>query len=295
MSEHTLTTVIGAYPHTEPLKDGRVQSDLLTLDHINYQPVHDAFPIMVNDLKFDVCEMAIATFLQARDAGIALSLLPVALVGRFQHSFLVRGTGTEIRRPEDLAGRRVGVRAYTVTTGMWVRGILQHQYGVHTNGITWRTYDPSHVASYQNPPNVESAPRGSSLLDDVTHGRTDAAIIGGASSSRDVVPVIQNPDAASRAWYDEHQLVPVNHLVAVRSELLRAEPQIGPELVRMFARAKSVGGVPPSGLAGELGVDPTPIGAEALLPAVAMAAELCFEQELLRAPIDASALFEVTG
>ena len=150
MSTLELTTVVGSYPHTVPLKDGRVGSESVTLRHETVDPVHDAFGAMVNDLKFDVCEMAIATFLQAKAADVPLTLLPVVTVGRFQHRMLVRAR-TGGPAPEDLAGRTVGVRAYTVATGMWVRGLLQQQYGVDSDSVTWQTYESASCRRLHQP------------------------------------------------------------------------------------------------------------------------------------------------
>ncbi len=272
MSTLELTTVVGSYAHTVPLKDGRVGSESVTLRHETVDPVHDAFGAMVNDLKFDVCEMAIATFLQAKAADVPLTLLPVVTVGRFQHRMLVRAR-TGGPAPEDLAGRTVGVRAYTVTTGMWVRGLLQQQYGVDSDSVTWQTYESPHVAGFTNPPNVLAPTGDGSLAGDAATGVTAAAIVGGAASSDDLTPVIDDPDEAARAWYAEHRVVPVNHLVTVRSELLADNPGLGAELVRMFSESKALADAPPDPLAASLGVDPTPVGVDRILPAVEMAAE----------------------
>ena len=109
MPDRVLTTVVGDYPHTAGLKDGRVGSDLLTLEHIRYEPVHDAFAEMAGEQKFDVCEMAIATYPQATDHGQPLTLLPIVLVGRFQHRYLAHRANGAVRRPEELGGHRVGL------------------------------------------------------------------------------------------------------------------------------------------------------------------------------------------
>ena len=136
------------------------------------------------------------------------------------------------------------------------------------------------------------APTGDgSLAGDAATGVTAAAIVGGAASSDDLTPVIDDPDEAARAWYAEHRVVPVNHLVTVRSELLADNPGLGAELVRMFSESKALADAPPDPLAASLGVDPTPVGVDRILPAVEMAAELCHRQHLVDAPPDVSTLF----
>jgi 4,5-dihydroxyphthalate decarboxylase len=293
MPARVLTTVVGDYPHTAGLKDGRVGSDLLTLEHIRYEPVHDAFAEMAGEQKFDVCEMAIATYLQATDHGQPLTLLPIVLVGRFQHRYLAHRANGAVRRPTELGGHRVGVRSYTVTTGLWVRGFLAEQYGVDLDSITWVGYEPPHVREYRNPPNVEAAPEGADILGMLRDGSTDAAVLGSANSAAgEIRPLIEDPDAAARDWYAEHQIVPVNHLVTIRSQLVREDPAIAGELIRMFSAAKALAGPGGTALERALGADPTPIGAVDVGPRVALAAELAHTQHLIaRRP----ALAEIFG
>lgn len=289
-----LKTVLGNHAHVRPLKEGRVATPGIVLDLIEYQPVHEAFAIMVNKLEFDVCEMAIATFLQARDAGIPLTLLPVGMIGRFQHRYLVGSADRGLLRPDDLAGRRIGVRSYSVTTGMWVRGLLEEQYGVDPSSVTWHTYEASHLAGYENPANVVVAPEGRSIVGDVADGVTDAAIVGADDPA--LRPLIEDPDAAARAWFETHRAVPINHLVAVRSDLLRERPELGPELVRYFQESRELAGpVQEEELVRELGAESAPIGVEALLPAVEIAADLCHRQGITTGTIDPTTIFEVAS
>ena len=92
---------------------------------------------MVRERRFDVCEMAIGTFLQAKAYGVALTLLPIAVAARFQESALLCRVDSDIRGPADLAGRRVGVRAYSQTTGLWLRGLLSDDFGVAPEDVRW--------------------------------------------------------------------------------------------------------------------------------------------------------------
>src|SRR5579863_1968887 len=112
-----LTIALGDYPHLQALKSGRVSSSLAKLDFAAVAPISRAFAPMVRELKYDVCEMAIATFLQAKAYGKKLCLLPIVTFARFQESALLCRAAGDIRGPADLRGRRVGVRAYSQTTG----------------------------------------------------------------------------------------------------------------------------------------------------------------------------------
>src|SRR5215210_2054040 len=173
-----LRTAIGRYPHTSALRDGRVSSDLTALDLDEIAPINRAFAPMVREGRFDVSEMAIATFLQAKAHGKPLVLLPVVMAARFQQSALLCRADGDIRGPGDLVGRRVGVRAYSQTTGVWLRGILADEHGVRPEAVRWVTFEDAHVAEYRDPPFAERAPPGSDLVAMLCHGELDAIIVG---------------------------------------------------------------------------------------------------------------------
>src|SRR5437660_7152596 len=146
-----LRTVLGDYPHTLPLKRGQVTSADVALEFVDVKPTNRAFKPMVREQQFDVCEMAIVTYLQARAYGKPLALLPAAMLGRFQHHCMLYNSARGTLAPEDLPGRRVGVRAYTQTTGVWLRGILANDYGVDLGAVRWITFEDAHVAEYRDP------------------------------------------------------------------------------------------------------------------------------------------------
>src|SRR5262249_23621626 len=140
-----LSTALGKYPHTEPLKDNRISSTLVSLQFAEVAPINRAFAPMVREQRFDVSEMAIAPFLQAKAYGKPLVLLPVVLAARFQQSALLCRTNSDIRGPRDLIGRRVGVRSYSQTTGVWLRGIMADLDGVRADELQWVTFEDAHV------------------------------------------------------------------------------------------------------------------------------------------------------
>lgn len=222
----TLTVMLGDYPHTRPLATGEIPVSDVDTRFRTASPVYSAFPRMVRDLEFDVCELALATYLQAREAGVPVTLLPVVLVGGSHHGSLTRPAQSPLTGPRQLIGQRVGVRAYSQTTGMWVRGILREEYGIESSDITWVTTEEPHVAQYREPGYVRRS-SATSVADLIRGKQVAAAVLGPRAiggQGGGLVPVIANPPAAARAWIDRHATVPVNHLVVVRDEVLRSSP-----------------------------------------------------------------------
>ncbi|MPZ15172.1 MAG: ABC transporter substrate-binding protein, partial [Chloroflexi bacterium] len=175
MQPVSLKTAVAPYGHTRALKDGSIRSEHLILDHVEVTPIIAAFRRMIRTLEFDVSEMALSTYLCARAHGKPLTAIPIFPLRTFLHGAIVYHTGTGIQNPKDLAGRRVGVRAYTVTSGVWVRGILKEEYGVDLDAVTWVTVDEEHVAEYSPPANVVRAD-GNDLSQMLLAGEIDAAI-----------------------------------------------------------------------------------------------------------------------
>lgn len=284
-----LRAALGAYKHTAALRSGQVASAKLRLQFAEVSPVNRAFAPMVREGCFDVCEMAIATFLQARAYGKPLVLLPVTMAARFQEAALLCRADSALRGPADLPGRRVGVRAYSQTTGMWLRGILAEDHGVPPNAVRWVTFEDAHVAEYRDPPWAERAPAGADMLAMLRAGELDAAVVGNdvPNDPGGLRPVFPDPAAAAAAaFWRKHGFVPVNHLVTVRRELAERRPDLIAELLRMFRDAKAAA---PAG-AGER--DPLPDGRAALRPAIELALRFSAEQGLLPRRIDIEEVWE---
>ena len=282
-----LRTAIGRYPHVDALRDGRVSSSLVALDVADIPMINRAFAPMVREGRFDVSEIAIATFLQAKAYGKPLVLLPVVLAARFQQSALLCRADGDIRGPQDLAGRRVGVRAYSQTTGVWLRSILADEHGVRPEAVRWITFEDAHVAEVRDPPWAERAPPGKDLLAMLRAGELDAVIVGNeVPDDPRLRPVFPDPEASAEAFWRQHGFVPVNHLVTVRRDLAEARPDLVAELVRMFREAKPA--APPRAD----GRDPYPFGRAALEPAVSLALRYTAEQGLLPGPLGLDEVWE---
>src|SRR5947207_5673356 len=145
-------TALVSYPHTQPLKDGTVVPRSFSFDFEDVPVIIKAFRRMVRGLEFDISEMAITTYLTAKAHGKRFTAVPVFPMRAFHHGAIVYNVKSDIRTPKDLEGRKVGVnRGYTVTTGLWARSILQHQYGVDLKKNTWVPSGDEHVAEYHPP------------------------------------------------------------------------------------------------------------------------------------------------
>jgi len=232
-----LKTALATYPHTKGLKDGTVTVPGVELDHVEVSPITAAFRRMCRGLEFDVTEMAITTYLTARAHGKAFTALPVFVMRQFHHSPIVYNVNSGVRSPKDLEGKKVGVRAYTVTTGVWTRGILATEYGVDLDKITWVVVDEEHVQEYRKPGNVEERPK-ANLGDLLVKGELAAAIGAGKIDSPDVKPLIPDAAAAEAAWYRKTGIYPINHTVVVKDSLLQSDPTLAPRLFEAFQAAK---------------------------------------------------------
>jgi 4,5-dihydroxyphthalate decarboxylase len=295
----TLRIAIGDYPHTLPLKRGTVASPWLTLDFVAVAPMHKAFKPMVREHAYDASEMALVTYLQAKAYGKGLTLLPAAMLARFQHGTLLCNAARRKLSPADLPGKRIGVRAYSQTTGAWIRGILQNDYRLDLSAVQWVTFEDAHVAEAKDPPGVIRAGADRDITQMLIDGELDAAIYGAAlPDDARLQSVIPDPDAAARAWYAVHGLVPVNHMVVVTDALLREKPQAVAELYRLLEAGKAAAGKPEAGIAAAGAIDTAPFGQAANRACLDLLMSYAAQQRLIPRPIAIDALYRpdrVTG
>ena len=271
-----LQTVLKTTALTTPLKDGALTSDQVVLDFSEISPIHKAFAPMVREAKFDISEMAIVTALQAIAFKRPVLLLPVVVASRFQRGCLVSYRPRGEIKPEQLRGKRIGVRSYTQTTGMWVRAHLVEDYGLATPDIHWITHDPAHVEQYQDPPFVEHPAGDIGLLDMLHEGDIDAAIFGNdLPEGDDYVPLIANAKAKDLAWAQQHGFVPINHVVAASAEICKREPAAVRAAYELLAQAES------QQAAGANGPRKTLSGFDTLRGPLAWIIDACLEQALL--------------
>ena len=233
-----LRTAFATRGHTEALKNGSVKPRTCDFDFEEVPVIIKAFRRMVRTQDFDVCELAMTTYLASRAHGKPFTAIPVFPMRAFHHGAIVYNTNSGIRVPKDLEGRNVGVnRGYTVTTGVWARSILQHEYGVDLDAVTWVLSGDEHVAEFRPPSNVVPIAAGKSMEDLVASGDIPAAI-GVQIDSSDVKPLIPNAKEAGFAALRRSGHYPINHTVVVRNDVLEAHPGLGDDLFDAFVEAK---------------------------------------------------------
>lgn len=259
-----LRTVTRTQRANAALKDGTVTPRGFGFDFEEVDPLISAFRLMVRGLRYDVCEMAFTTYLVAKEHGKQFTALPVFLVRGFHHGAILCNTDV-VSEPKDLEGKRVGVnRGYTVTTGVWARGVLAAEYGVDLDSVTWVLDGDEHVAEYEPPPNVVS----SGELDEQLATGELAAGIGIDVDAPDVAPLIPDAKEAGFRALRERGHYPINHLVVVRDDLLAAHSELARDVFDAFERAKDVyvqgGKLDPlhARVAQITGGDPLPYGVE---------------------------------
>jgi 4,5-dihydroxyphthalate decarboxylase len=251
-----LKTVLQRSSHTAALIDGDVVAEGVTLDFVDVRPAIAAYRRMVRHVEFDVCELAPTTYYIARACGLPFKALPVFLTRRFHHHGLVVQRDAGIHSPKDLEGKKVGVRAYSVTTGVWTRGILTNEYALDASKVMWVVDDEEHVTQLKLPPNVVHVPDGRSLAAMMAAGELAAAFTGNAGIGREGPPQAgweakERPSAPTYAellpdarnleaqWYRRTGIHPFHNLIVVKDDILDAHPWIARSLYDAFAEAKA--------------------------------------------------------
>jgi len=281
-----LRTNLADYPVTMALKEGRLASPLVDFDFCGPKTAHDGFKDMLRRSAYDAGELAIVTYLQAKIYGKPWVLLPVPIHGRFQHHCIGYNVEYGTLRPKDIEGRKVGVRTYAQTTGLWVRGILQHEYGVDLDKVNWLTIDESHLAEYHDPANCQQLPQGSRIAQMMLDGELAAAILG-VDMPKDprVRTLIPDPHAAAREWYQREGVVPINHLFVVHQDLSRRRPDVVREIYRLLAESRARA---PAAVVAAL----PPLGFQANRKGIGMAIDWAFEQKIIPRRLSIEELFD---
>lgn len=282
----TLRALLGDYPNTLALKRGEIGSSIVRFDFADVKTPNHAFKDVVRHQKFDVAELAIVTYLQAKAHGKPLVLLPAVVVGNFPHPLLVYNDERGRLSPSDLSGRRVGIRAYSVTTATWIRGILQNDYGVDLDSIRWVTFEDAHVAEYHDPATAERAPAGKQLVSILLNGEVDAAVVGGADlKDPRLQPVIPNPTAAAQEWCQRNRTTPINHMVVVKESLSKSNPEAVREIFRLLRESKQAASLAANSL------DPLQFGVEANRRSLELIIEYSVQQRLIPRRFEVDELF----
>jgi 4,5-dihydroxyphthalate decarboxylase len=231
-----LRTLLGDHACTAALKNGSIKSDLVEFDFVDYTPTNKGFKPMVREGAFDVSEMAIVTYLMAKNFNKPMVLLPDVVMARFQHGHAFYNAKRGVLTPVDLAGKRVGIRSFTTTTGAWLRGILANDYGVDLDAIDWITFEDAHVAEFVD--TTRRAPAGKQIVQMLLDGELDA-ILGEKVEHPDLKPLFADVKAEEARWFAKHAVKPINHMVVVAQELSDRHPEAVREVHRMLSQAAS--------------------------------------------------------
>lgn len=316
-----LTLAIADYPFTQALKSGAIQIEGVDPVFAAIKPQIAAYRMMVRDLAFDVCELAPTTYLIARAYGCPIKALPIFLMRRFHHGGIKVHPTAQIRTPKDLEGRSVGVRAYSVTTGVWTRAVLMDEYGLDSSKVTWVVDDEEHVREIVLPSNVHHVPEGRSLYQMFSSGELAAGLDGNAGIGRSGDPqggwreedvshypeLFADSGAREADWYRQTGIYPIHGTIVVKQALLDAHPWVMKSLMEAFTRAKREWLVglndaadPISAKYRELskivGPDPLPFGIEANIRSIEALHRAALDQRLIPRPLALSEMFvDVAG
>jgi 4,5-dihydroxyphthalate decarboxylase len=279
-----LRTLLADYPHTAALKRGEVTSERIAFDFADVKPIWAGFKQMVRQQAFDVSEMAIVTYLIAKSVGKPMVLLPAVMTARVQHAYAIySGERYNNLTAPQLAGKRVGIRSFTTTTGAWLRGMFENDYGLDLSRVHWVTFEDPHVAEYVD--TTERAPADKAILPMLFDGELDA-VLGDRSDDARARSLFGDPDVAAKAWVAKHGIVPLNHFVVVSADLARLRPDIVEEVYARLsesrARAIATGATPP------------PFGVEACRPSLEKIIGYAAQQKLIPKRFTVGELFDDT-
>ncbi len=269
-----LRTLLGDYPNTAALKSGAVASSRVGFDFAGEKLPQNSFKSVIRG-EFDVGELAIVTYLQALAYGKPLILLPTVVMAIPPHPCLAYNAAYGVLRPADLSGRRVGIRAHSVTTVTWVRGILAGDYGVDLDRVNWVAFEDPHVPECVEPSNVTRAAPGKTLLGMLNAGEIDAGFVSVKDmESGGLQPVIPEPQAALSNWCDRYHVRPLNHMVVLHRNLARSQPWLAEEMVQLLQQSAALA-------PDMLGADYIRSEMEALRPSLDLIIQYAFNQRLI--------------
>jgi 4,5-dihydroxyphthalate decarboxylase len=301
-----LKIAVAEHPHTSAIRNGSIPIEGVDAEFVTVKPQIGAFRRMVRDVEFDVCELAPTTYIIARAYGAPFVALPVFVVRRFHHSGMLVHLDSNIKVPKDLEGKRVGVRAYSVTTGVWIRQVFIDEYGMDNSKVTWIVDDEEHVTRLQLPANVQHAPEGTSLAEMMANHQLDAGVEAAAGIGRTGAPtggwqeveanypdLIPNAAEAEAEYYARTGVYPMHGTIVVKDSVLAENPWVAKSIYDAFARAKDewLATLDSSGsdnasdnkyrkLRAIVGSDPLPYGIEANRKTIEALEKTAFDQGL---------------
>ena len=307
-----LTLACGDYDRTRPLIDGTVSTPELDLTVISL-PSGERHSRFVRSLEFDVCELQIAQYLGLKSRGAPITAIPVFPHRRFNHSCVMVRIDSDIARPEDLRGRRVGVHGHFNPIALWIRGLLQHEFDLPPSEVQWVADGSEHIPGWSPPSwlRIERAPAGRKMQDLLNMGEIDAQILSDSGADASTINKVvrrlwPNYREVEADYYRRTGIFPIRHLVVVKDEVLQRHPDVAPQLVRAFEDAKQQAyrywsdhrrsslawfGAEQEEERALLGSDPWPYSVEKNQAALETLLDYAFEQSLTDRRLDIKEIF----
>ncbi len=305
MALPVLKTVTRTQGNNKALKEGLVKPEGFELEFEEVPVLVHAFRRMVRDLEFDVCEMALTTYLCAKEHGVKFTGIPMFLVRDFHHGAILHNVNHPVSDPRELEGKQVGVnRGYTVTTGVWARSVLQEEYGVDLDKVNWLLSGDEHVEAYKPPSNVKPIDADKDIQQMLLDGKL-AAAVNIKTDHPDIQSVIADPQEAGISAFQRNGHYPINHLVVIRDEILEKYPDVAVSIFNAFAESKRIymeqllGGKLEEPTAidrlylrlHEMGADPLPYGIEPNMGMLDYLFKTAASQHILREPVELDKVF----
>lgn len=241
MSE-TLTIVLGPHGQVADLRNGKVKVPGCELEFIEVKRMPDAYRAMAREQPYDICEMAPTSYLMARAHGAPITALPLPMTRRFRHAGVQHMRNNGVHHPKDLEGRKVGLRAYSVTAAVWTRGIYAEEFCVDLDKITWITQEDENVPEASLPSNAKRAAASESLADMMRSGELAAAFAGlagvGADFEGELVDVVSKAPELEHEWFKRTGIYPLHGVIVVRNDVIERLPHLPVALFEAFTQAK---------------------------------------------------------
>lgn len=289
-----LKSAIGDMAQVRPIREGLATSDRFVLDQETIEPFYIAFRRMVRGLEFDISEMPVATLGQAIHAGVPIIGLPLPASCRMHHTSILTLPDSDIRGPSDLKGRRVLARSWPQTSGIWIRGLLQTEYGVDLGDIHWIVQEGPHVPEFKDPDFVQLEESEESLVALLMAGKVDA-ITGLHGVPEGTRPVISSAREAGAEWFSRTGIFPVNHVLCVRRDVLDANPWLTQEITELYEKSKKIaherGDLESSKHGLPAGLELYKAGLEENRKSMQMLVDFSIQQQVLPASITLDSLF----
>src|SRR5215471_10025229 len=241
-----LTVACGDYEVVRGLKEGSVTADGLDVVLLTGMGSKERHWRMARKQEFDVCEINVGAYFMSRDRDDAVTAIPVYLHRRFRHGFLFVNAAAGIREPRDLAGKKIGGTNFQPASNIWMRGILEENYGLPHRSAIW-VVEREEDVKFNVPEglNIEMIPPGKRLDTMLAEGEIPAMLSPTlpprfVEGDRRIVRLFANYKDIERSYYRETGIFPIMHVTAIKREIVDRYPWVATNLTKAFEAAKNM-------------------------------------------------------